>query len=710
MNLLTVFSAIVCCALVALVLRRLTRRSVFGYRRALSTLRIARGLLVSNVGAFLPGATTSLSETAAGVSLGTDLICVLSCMSGGTDLSSGGELRLFTNPNDINAIFGRGEGYEFGSLYIPATAKPILFGSLASTVAATLGNVDTTGVTGTSVVTFSGTPTDDVEIQISAEAAFTVGTTGGSLAFSLDGGQTWSGNYRMGTATSFLIPNTGITANFTAGTLNLADVASCIGVSPKWSTQAITDAFAALKAYNAIPRLVMILGDISDQSHLEAVTAAILDYETSVNRFSRVVCQARDRYAKAIFQGAEVRTAQLAGQTVTVAASGETYTRSAGSFITDGFKVGDEVFWTGFTNSANNGAQVITTLAATIMTCSGSSLVNESTVASTSCTTTGGGEEITVAAAGHTYTRSGTTTSFITEGFKVGMTAKFSGFANADNNGSHVLTVVTASVLTAGTDSLTDEAAYGISATATETDLAWQDSIEAIVGATPSTLVVSHKTMICGGRARHISGVDGYFKRRPASWPIVIRAMSKDVKTAPGRVSDQGLDGWTITTPTGAQEDHDERVSGGLLEMRIACLRTYAEIGINGVYCALAVTLDNDEAPMSLLNNGCVADIAANIVQGETTRKLQSDYELKLDGTLQPYELARINVGILNVLKQNLLSDTLGGTDPGARASDVTFGLDPGINLDAVGATQTTKTFVQFNGVLLKIDNRVVAG
>lgn len=69
------------------------------------------------------------------------------------------------------------------------------------------------------------------------------------------------------------------------------------------------------------------------------------------------------------------------GQAITVASAGKTFTRAAGSFITDGFAVGDTVIWAGFTNAGNNVAVVISTLTATVMTCTtATGLVNEGPV------------------------------------------------------------------------------------------------------------------------------------------------------------------------------------------------------------------------------------------------------------------------------------------------------------------------------------------
>jgi hypothetical protein len=66
-----------------------------------------------------------------------------------------------------------------------------------------------------------------------------------------------------------------------------------------------------------------------------------------------------------------------AALTVTVAAAGGTYTRGAGSYLTDGFRQGQTVTWSGFTNAGNNATKVILTLTATVMTTSTTGLVNE---------------------------------------------------------------------------------------------------------------------------------------------------------------------------------------------------------------------------------------------------------------------------------------------------------------------------------------------
>jgi hypothetical protein len=57
-----------------------------------------------------------------------------------------------------------------------------------------------------------------------------------------------------------------------------------------------------------------------------------------------------------------------ATQTISVVASTGTYTRSAGSYLTDGFKPGMQVVMSGHANAGNNGTKYISTVTATVIT------------------------------------------------------------------------------------------------------------------------------------------------------------------------------------------------------------------------------------------------------------------------------------------------------------------------------------------------------
>ena len=61
-------------------------------------------------------------------------------------------------------------------------------------------------------------------------------------------------------------------------------------------------------------------------------------------------------------------TATAASQTITAASGGKTYTRTAGSYLTDGFVVGDHVVVAGSAGNNNDDVIKVTALTATVLT------------------------------------------------------------------------------------------------------------------------------------------------------------------------------------------------------------------------------------------------------------------------------------------------------------------------------------------------------
>lgn len=124
----------------------------------------------------------------------------------------------------------------------------------------------------------------------------------------------------------------------------------------------------------------------NDSTGAEALaTADPLKQWSAVLNGSNFSCPIKVPYVELLDPGASDRREVIsldaidsASLTVTVAAAGGTYTRGAGSYITDGFRVGQTVTWSGFTNADNNATKVISVLTATVMTVtSNAGLVNE---------------------------------------------------------------------------------------------------------------------------------------------------------------------------------------------------------------------------------------------------------------------------------------------------------------------------------------------
>jgi hypothetical protein len=69
---------------------------------------------------------------------------------------------------------------------------------------------------------------------------------------------------------------------------------------------------------------------------------------------------------------------------ITVAAAGKTFSRAAGSFLTDGYVVGQQIITSGFTTPGNNGSFIISAVTALVVTCStAAGLADESGAAAT---------------------------------------------------------------------------------------------------------------------------------------------------------------------------------------------------------------------------------------------------------------------------------------------------------------------------------------
>jgi hypothetical protein len=77
-------------------------------------------------------------------------------------------------------------------------------------------------------------------------------------------------------------------------------------------------------------------------------------------------------------QNVGLRLDENAADQIAVDAAAKTFTRNdGGSWLADGLQVDDYLVNGGFENSANNGSHVITAVTATVITCAGSTLVNE---------------------------------------------------------------------------------------------------------------------------------------------------------------------------------------------------------------------------------------------------------------------------------------------------------------------------------------------
>lgn len=114
------------------------------------------------------------------------------------------------------------------------------------------GTVTTEGVnqigTGTSEITVTGTPKDDYYAKVVTVTGGTIGVAGIIIKISLDAGRNFGPNIALGTASTYVIPNTGVTLNFSAGTLVSGDYATFSTIAPATDTAGISACLTALLA------------------------------------------------------------------------------------------------------------------------------------------------------------------------------------------------------------------------------------------------------------------------------------------------------------------------------------------------------------------------------------------------------------------------------------------------------------------------------
>ncbi len=650
----------------------------------------------------LPTARVTQATGGGGVGAGSNILCVMSCTENAVEIDDNGlvPVQLYRRVQEILDDHGKCEGLHVAAHNAELNGLPTLFVALPTVTAGALGPVNTAGVTGTSTWTFSGTPLDDERIVVECTTGGTRGTAGVEIRTSRDGGTTWSGKIGLGTATSYLIPDTGVTVAFSYGTLVEGDSATAACVGPRPDASGIAAGYDSLVPQGVIPRIILQCSDVATANELQTVCDEIDAHESEDQRFCRVLCALPGRSPDVAMQKTlgTFKRAGVVPADVDFAASADTITRDTGSWVDDGFVIGQSVTVAG--SASNNGVKgVLSNVSATVLTLPASpGLSDEANVAGTALTITGYGPG-DLDFASTTITRN--IGSWVTDGFKVGMYVTVDGTASNDGTFGPI-TEISATVITIASGGLASETnvvADDVTITGTQRKSAWRTASSDIVGATPQTAKVSHRTAVRHGKARRKSPVDQTRKMRNAAWWEALRTIGHQENTSPARMDVGGLEGVTMHDATGQleHEAHDERVESGMLANRIGCLTTSDDLP--GVFVALPVTLDLDNANLSRLPVGEACDLAARIAKREATLKLSADFVTNLDGTIKESEALAIEKAITNQLRSVLVTP---GSE-GSRVSDVTFTMERGINILTPGVEVPCEVLVTPKGYLEQI-------
>lgn len=613
--------------------------------------------------ATLPRATVRLDPTASAPGGGDNLACVLAPCASASPLTP----RVYGSASALYADHGYSEGVEYAAMHIAGTGKPVLFVALPINTAGVISRSTSRGNTGSSVVTVTAGG-DGILAEhdgvLRVVQGGTIGTDQIKLELSLDGGRSFE-SVRLGTSNSSALPYVNGTLAFAAGTLVAGDtVLEWHGSAPRHANADLATAFSALAADPRFFRSAFLCGDVADSTAMNAFVTVLNAYATAHDRNVYGRASAPDRLPLSAMSHAYARLTGAPALTFAeVGASGDTITRSTGSWLADGFRDGDTIAVTG--SASNNVTGVVATVTDLVLTMGTTDLAAEVTSAATVL----GSPTLTFAEVGataDTITRS--RGSWLTDGFRVGDTITVLG--TASNNVTGALAGVSATVLTMGTTDLAAESIGSTLVTITggETKSAWMARIDSAFASVDGQPRID----ISAGRGAFVSPFSGWDRRWSAATAASLREYNHDLHVATWR-KDLGVTGFDLFDGNNELVEWDERVDGPAgLAARFTTFRTYAN-GPRGAFLALSLTRAGDGKLESLTHNMAVINAAMNVAQLASENAIGRSLILNQDGTASKESLAVIAAEV-NAAEDNAMRTSRG---EGPRLSSAVWTPDP---------------------------------
>lgn len=645
--------------------------------------------------AILPAASVTVDDEAGAFAGGTGYCVVMACAQKGAVATP----LVFSSAKSLIDTHGYSPGVAYVAKHIQQTKKPVIFVRLTTATAGVVGRQNSSGVTGTSVISIASGADgylEETDSSITVVNGGTIGANGITFYFSADGGRTRK-LIRLGTASSYTVPYLGIVISFGAGTLVAGDVYTFTTTAPMWDSSGIEAARVALAAQQKLARSIVVIGDITNSTFAGYVTSMVNTYETSNDRFTYARVNVRDRLPLATMAKETIRMTGTPTLTFAeVGATGDTITRSAGSFVTDGFSAGMAITVTGSASNNITNAK-ITGVTATVLTLDTQDLVDEGPVSNCTLVGSTGVTFAEVGATGDTITRSNG--SWLADGFAAGDIVTISG-TSSNNVTTDAIASVTATVLTLGSTDLTAEftGARSITVTKGETMATWVGLMD-----TAFASVDSQKRIDIGlGRLRTVCPITAWEFRRPVSWAASVREYAHDLHIPCWRKQDGPLDGWSAVDTSNNIVEFDERTDGGALAARFTCARSYGN-GPNGAFIALSLTRATEGSLLSRTHNLAVANLACTVVHAATENIIGSVLQLNDDGTATAASLSIIEEAINTDLEIALLQ---AGTE-GPRASKAVWRASTTDVLNVVGATLTGVLDLHLNGTIEQVATTV---
>lgn len=645
--------------------------------------------------ATLPKATTAVEETAGAPGGGTDIVCILAASAANADTKP----RLFGSADDAYSMHGYSRGIEYASLHAEETGKAFMYCALPINAAGVVGRLNKTGHTGNASVAITAGAAGvlgEHDGVLRVVKGGTVGTDQIVLAYSLDGGVSEK-TLRLGTGTTYTFPYVNVTATFGVGTLVTGDtIAEWHGSDPLPDSTGLQDAFDNLAAQLKGFRSIVLIGDLATHTDAQAFLDKVNAYETSHERFVYGRASIKDRlpYATMAHDVARMSTASLTF--AEVGGTGDTVTRATGSWLADGFAVGDAVAFSG--TVSNNVTGVIASLSATVLTFGTTDLAAEviSTAACVGYPTLTFAE---VGASADTVTRN--RGSWIADGFRVGDKPTFAGTASNNITCAQGIATLTATVMTLGTDDLAAEVVSinGVTVVAGQTKAAWMASSEAqfetIDGATAKRIDLG------AGRGKKLSPFSGWNFRFPVTYAASVREYQHDLHIPTWRKQD-GNTGFDLFDDEGNLVEWDDRADGGAgSAARFTTFRTWGN-GPAGAFIAESLSRDSDGAILGQTHNLAVTNLVCTIVQAVTENFIGRTPVLNDDGTAAGDELATLESETNSELERGIASH-----GEGARASKAIWTASKDDVLNVPDALLTGVVDLNLNGTIHSVNTRV---
>lgn len=653
--------------------------------------------------ATLPKATTVVDDTAGPLAGGLDVVCMFAPVPTSADETP----RLFGSAKAIFDVHGFSDGVEYAALHADQVAKPILFVGLPIVTAGAISRENTSGNSGSSVTTLAAGG-DGVlgehDGVVTVATGGTIGTDQIVLTVSLDGGRT-SKRVKMGAGNTHTPLYFNVTISFAAGTLVTGDtIHTWHGSAPLSDNAGWTAARIALAAQEKSFRSTLLIGDLQDNTEAAQFTAQMNTYETANERFIYGRASVYDR--EPIATMAQISRGMTGAPNITfaeVGATSDTITRSAGSFVTDGFLVGDIITIAGSSLNNLTTAATITGVTATVITLDDDDLVDEGPVAGVSITGTPSLTFAEVGGTGDTITRS--SGSWLTDGFRVADKIDVTGSVSNNITGAAGITAVTATVITFDTDDLAAEVigSSGVSVTAGQTKAEWMAEIDAAF-----TLDAEFRIDLSAGRARITSPFTGWLLRRPAAWFASLREYQNDLHITTWRKAD-GPTGASLKDADNNIVEWDDRVDGSAgSAARFTTMRSWAN-GPQGAFITLSLTREEEGSLLSETHNVAVTNLACTVVQLNTENIIGESVLLNDDGTATSDALSDIKERVQGPVNLALLTDT---RNQGPRASAADWNPSTDDILNVPGATLTGVLIINLNGTIHNVNTsvRVVSG